>query len=64
MDDGEAVEIIKALAEGVDPFTGAIFPPDSPCQNEQTVRALQSDGRRDQDSGRDRISPARGVNQR
>ena len=35
MDDGEAVEIIKALADGVDPFTGEVFPPESPYQNVQ-----------------------------
>ena len=40
MDNLRAIEIIKSLADGVDPFTGEIFPPDSPYQNIHTVRAL------------------------
>ena len=36
----KALEILRKLAEGIDPFTGEIFPPDSPYQNVQTVRAL------------------------
>lgn len=40
MNLGKALEVLKKLAEGIDPFTGEVFPPDSPYQNVQTVRAL------------------------
>jgi len=40
MDNAEAIEIIEKLAEGIDPFTGEVFSPDSPYQNVQMVRAL------------------------
>jgi hypothetical protein len=36
----KAAEIIRALAEGRDPITGEKFPPDSPYQQADTVRAL------------------------
>lgn len=36
----KALEIIKVLADGIDPFTGEVFPPDSPYQNADMVRAL------------------------
>jgi hypothetical protein len=39
MDVAEAIRIIKALADGVDPFTGQAFSPDSPYQQADTVRA-------------------------
>ena len=35
-----AKEIIQALADGVDPFTGETFPADGPYQRADTVRAL------------------------
>ena len=40
MNIDKALEIICALANGVDPYTGEEFPADSPYQNPQTVRAL------------------------
>ena len=40
MDNAKAVEIIKSLSDGIDPFTGEIFPPDSPYQNADVVRSL------------------------
>ena len=40
MKELEALEIIRALADGIDPYTGEVFPTDSPYQNAQTVRAL------------------------
>jgi len=40
MDDRRAIEIVKRLADGIDPFTGEVFPPDSPYQNADTVRSL------------------------
>jgi hypothetical protein len=40
MDAAEAIRIIRALADGVDPFTGELFPPESPYQQADTVRAL------------------------
>ena len=40
MEITKALEIIKALSQGVDPHTGEIYPPDSPYQHPDTVRAL------------------------
>ncbi len=42
MNESEALNIIRALADGVNPCTGEVFPKDSPYQNAQTVRALHS----------------------
>ncbi len=36
----QAIEIIKALADGVDPITGEVFENDSPYQHPQIIRAL------------------------
>lgn len=35
-----ALEIIRALADGVDPYTGEVFPAGSIYQNAETARAL------------------------
>jgi predicted RNA polymerase sigma factor len=40
METAEALKIIEALADGLDPHAGEVFPPDSPYQNPQTIRAL------------------------
>lgn len=40
MEPKEALVILEALANGVDPFTGEIYPPESPYQKAETVRAL------------------------
>ena len=40
MENHEALRIIRILADGVDPYTGEKFPPESPYQNAATVRAL------------------------
>ena len=40
MEISEALKIIRALADGVNPFTGEVFPDDSPYQHPQMVRAL------------------------
>lgn len=40
MDPDRAKEIIRTLADGRDPVTGAQFPPNSPYQQADTVRAL------------------------
>ena len=40
MNATEALHILRALADGVDPQTGEEFPGDSPYQNPQIVRAL------------------------
>jgi hypothetical protein len=42
MDDKKAIEIIKMLADGIDPTTGELFPADSPYQNVVIVRALHT----------------------
>ncbi len=36
----KAISIVKALSEGVYPYTGEQYPEDSPYQNANTVRAL------------------------
>jgi hypothetical protein len=36
----KTIEIIKALSQGIDPYTGEIYPPDSPYQHPDTIRAL------------------------
>jgi len=40
MDESKAHNIIAALANGVDPLTGKVFPADSPYQAPDIVRAL------------------------
>lgn len=40
MEVGWAKEIIISLGNGVDPYTGEIFPEDSAYQNVETTRAL------------------------
>lgn len=36
----KALGIIGALADGIDPYTGEVYPATSPYQNPETVRAL------------------------
>lgn len=36
----KAQEIIQVLADGYDPVTGEVFPPDSPYNNPEIIRAL------------------------
>ncbi|MEE8157556.1 MAG: hypothetical protein V3T51_05320 [Gammaproteobacteria bacterium] len=40
MDDEKTLDILKALADGVNPYTGEEFPRDSLYQDPRTVRAL------------------------
>ncbi len=40
MDEQKACTLISALANGVNPFTGEVFPPESPYQHPEMVRAL------------------------
>ncbi|HYM33766.1 MAG TPA: hypothetical protein VET48_00150 [Steroidobacteraceae bacterium] len=40
MDDAQALRIISALANGANPITGEVFPPDSPYQSPDIIRAL------------------------
>ena len=40
MDEAQALSIVSTLANGVNPVTGEIFPPDSPYQTADVVRAL------------------------
>jgi len=40
MDTAKSLEIIRTLANGVDPYTGEEYPIDSPYQHPQTIRAL------------------------
>ncbi len=59
MDDKEAFDIISKLADGVDPFTGEIFPADSPYQNVEIVRALHKAAEVLKTAKRKRSLPAR-----
>jgi hypothetical protein len=40
MDESKALTILAALADGVNPLTGEVFPADSPYQSAEIVRAL------------------------
>ena len=40
MDEQKALNIVTALANGVNPQTGEVFPGDSPYQSAEIVRAL------------------------
>lgn len=40
MDAAQALAVVRSLANGVDPESGEIFPPDSAYQRPQIVRAL------------------------
>jgi DNA-binding NarL/FixJ family response regulator len=40
MENSRAVEILQALHDGVDPFSGEVFPAGSAYQQADTVRAL------------------------
>ena len=40
MDESKTVAILSALAKGVNPLTGEVFPADSPYQHADVVRAL------------------------
>jgi hypothetical protein len=40
MDQTQALAVVRALANGVDPETGEVFPPESAYQRPQVVRAL------------------------
>jgi hypothetical protein len=68
MDDARAFAILSALANGVHPATGEVFPADSPYQDPDTIRALYValrrmegrtlEGRRRSDSDADRPTNA------
>lgn len=38
----QAIRVLESLAQGVDPDTGEVFPPESPYQRPDTVRALHA----------------------
>lgn len=40
MDNDKTIEVLTALANGIDPVTGEVFPPDSPYQQPTVIRAL------------------------
>ena len=40
MEPDRAIEIVRSLADGVDPYSGERFASDSPYQQADTVRAL------------------------
>ena len=40
MDQAQALAIVRSLANGVDPESGEVFPPESAYQRPQVVRAL------------------------
>ena len=40
MEIDQALEIIRTLADGIDPSTGEVYQSTSPYQNPQTIRAL------------------------
>ena len=40
MDTIRAKELLSALADGMDPFTGELFPPNHICNHPDIIRAL------------------------
>ena len=42
MEISRVKEVLSSLADGIDPTTGEIFPPQSPYQNPEIIRALFS----------------------
>src|SRR3954468_22714122 len=40
MDSAQALAVVRSLANGVDPESGEVFPPESTYQRPQVVRAL------------------------
>lgn len=40
MDQAQALAVVRSLADGVDPESGEVFPPESAYQRPQVVRAL------------------------
>lgn len=40
MDQAQALAVVRSLANGIDPESGEVFPPDSAYQRPQVVRAL------------------------
>jgi hypothetical protein len=40
MDSAQALAVVRSLANGVDPESGEVFPPESAYQRPQVVRAL------------------------
>jgi len=40
METEKAIDVLRALADGIDPDTGEVMPSDSPYQQASTVRAL------------------------
>lgn len=40
METAAALDVLRRLAEGIDPATGEVFEPDSPYQQPQVIRAL------------------------
>ena len=59
MDDKKALDIIKMLADGIDPATGEVFPVDSPYQNADIVRALHKAAEALETTKRKRSLPVR-----
>ena len=55
MDAESALLVIRPMAEGIDPFTGEEYAPDSSYQNVRVVRALMAAvASLEQEQGRDR----------
>ena len=40
METDTALRILRVLSDGIDPVTGEVFPPESPYQRADTIRAL------------------------
>lgn len=40
MDTARAVELLSALADGIDPFTGELLPEDHVCNQPEMIRAF------------------------
>ena len=44
MEDESALEVVRTLAEGIDPVSGEVLGPEDPCQHPRVIRALYAAG--------------------
>ena len=56
MDPTRAIEIVKQLADGVDPATGERFPPGSPYQQADTITGQDKGSVSDKGSNKGSVS--------
>ena len=63
MDDQHVLRVLTALANGMDPNTGEIYPPESPYQSPDVIRALFAATRAMEDRKPQATAPAQSPRQ-